>query len=848
MAVQYFCQNKARRVAVEEHAVINGIAFLEVLDQEAPVDSPRQQTLLVRCFKPVPALTAANVRIEGGVRIAPVSVVWAYPAPAIPAALLTTAEQTYFSSLAAADHVLVVRTDSAGDYSTYRLFLQKSPATPEPPDGFDRLLSEIDFSFKVECPGDFDCKADAICPPEMLQPPQIDYLARDYASFRRLMLDRLSAVMPEWRERSPADQWMALVEVLAYAGDHLSYFQDAAATEAYLGTARKRVSVRRHARLLDYRMHEGCNARAWVHVEIEPFADGNVLRKVGASGERTRFLSRVAASVAIAPSGLDEILARSQPEVFEPMHEQILYSSHNEILFYTWGDDQCCLPKGATRATLIDDESNRLRLRPGDVLIFEEIRGPATGLASDAGPGHRQAVRLTRVTPEAEIVINGTAQRTPGPVLHDPLTGQAIVEIEWHPQDALTFPLCISVIEDGRHFADVSVARGNVVLVDHGLTLPAEELVPDTVPERGLYRPRLQRTGLSFATSYVNAEATGRFLPAGGMLRQEARAALPSITLRSGGETWVPRQDLLNAGRFAREFVVEMEEDGRAYLRFGDNVMGRKPAPGTQFQAAYRVGNGMAGNVGAEAIAHVVTGMSGVRHVRNPLPAAGGTEKEKMEQVRHYAPQAFRTQERAVTEADYAEAAQRYPEVQKAMATLRWTGSWYTMFITVDRIGGREVDAAFEVELRQFLERFRMAGYDLEIDGPRFVPLDIAMTVCVKPGYFRGEVQQALLELFSSAGLPDGGRGFFHPDNFTFGQPVYLSQMVSAAMQVPGVQWVDTEEAPEKPNRFRRLGEVSHGEWQRGMIEMGRLEIARLDNDPSRPENGKIEFIMQGAL
>ena len=56
--------------------------------------------------------------------------------------------------------------------------------------------------------------------------------------------------------------------MLAYVGDHLSYQQDAVATEAYLGTARRRVSVRRHARLVDYAMHDGCNARAWVQVQV----------------------------------------------------------------------------------------------------------------------------------------------------------------------------------------------------------------------------------------------------------------------------------------------------------------------------------------------------------------------------------------------------------------------------------------------------------------------------------------------------------------------------------------------------------------------------------------------------
>src|SRR4029077_7562637 len=91
-----------------------------------------------------------------------------------------------------------------------------------------------------------------VCPTSPLAAPEIDYLAKDYASFRQLMLDRISVLSPQWKERNPADIGIALVELLAYAGDYLSYRQDAVATEAYLGTARRRVSVRRHARLVDY--------------------------------------------------------------------------------------------------------------------------------------------------------------------------------------------------------------------------------------------------------------------------------------------------------------------------------------------------------------------------------------------------------------------------------------------------------------------------------------------------------------------------------------------------------------------------------------------------------------------
>ena len=124
----------------------------------------------------------------------------------------------------------------------------------------------------------------------------------------------------------------------------------------------------------------------------------------------------------------------------------------------------------------VDDINHRLRLCVGDVLIFEERLGPKTGDAADADPAHRHAVRLTKVKPAAECeIVEGVEQRTPDAQgLTDPLTNQLIVEIEWADQDALPFPLCLSSKTDEEHgakeIADVSVALGNNVLADHGMT------------------------------------------------------------------------------------------------------------------------------------------------------------------------------------------------------------------------------------------------------------------------------------------------------------------------------------------------------------------------------------------
>jgi hypothetical protein len=410
----------------------------------------------------------------------------------------------------------------------------------------------------------------------------------------------------------------------------------------------------------------------------------------------------------------------------------------------------------------------------------------------------------------------------------DTLNNTAIVEIQWSADDALPFPLCLSTGGIGG----LSVARGNLVLADHGRTITGEAL--PFAP--GRYRPKLQNTEITFATPF------DRTLAASASLAQDPRAAAPAVTLADeNGAGWTPLRDLLQAGPFDRNFVVETEDDGTATLRFGDGILGAPPATG--FIATYRIGNGSAGHVGAEAIAHLVTNLAGIQNVRNSLSSQGGIDPESSNQVRLYAPQAFRTQERAVTEQDYADAAGRHPQVEKAEATVRFTGTWHTMFVTVQRRGGLPVDDAFRTDVRNFLEPLRMAGFDLEIEAPIFVPLDIGLTVHVATGYFRSDVEEALLETFSNRDLAGGGRGFFHPDNFTFGQPVYLSRIVAAAMQVPGVLWVDTTDTP--PNHFQRFGEGPHGELEAGKIEMARLEIARLDNDPNEAENGRIAFFME---
>ena len=186
--------------------------------------------------------------------------------------------------------------------------------------------------------------------------------------------------------------------------------------------------------------------------------------------------------------------------------------------------------------------------------------------------------------------------------------------------------------------------------------------------------------------------------------RRHARRAL-----LGAHEPWTPQLDLLGSDGDAPEFVVEVEHDGAATLRFGDGVHGRRPDTGTVFEATYRVGNGVAGNVGTGAIAHIAKSGGGVTGVDNPLPAvrrrrSGGARRNPPRRARGVPLPAARGHGGRLRGGQRAQ-----PDVQRARATFRWTGSWHTVFVTADAAGGGAVDAAFETGLRGHLEPFRWA-------------------------------------------------------------------------------------------------------------------------------------------
>jgi hypothetical protein len=881
--VMLTCQNDQRRHAVRSHERLNGLDYLEV--EQIENGGRLHIFLCVHFLGIVPSpdqISLENIRIEGGQRIREIR--------AIGLSLHIPEDRSI-------DGCLRIEVDKLGDFSPYTLRFVNLNSQGSL--HLDPRYAQLQFNFRAGCPTDLDCSAQPLCPPEERTEPEINYLAKDYASFRQIILDRLALIMPNWQERHVPDLGITLVEILAYIGDYLSYYQDAVATEAYLETARQRISVRRHVRLVNYPMHEGCNARTWVWLETSQ----DQLLNLQQTFFITAYPNAPAKGTILETTDLRRIPA-NQYEVFEPIStqsERQLYQAHNKICFYTWGDRQCCLPKGATTATLRDDwqmppptpyPGNRKKqddcddldqppplpdrklkdLKPGDILIFEEIKGAKTGNSADADFTHRHAVRLTQVTFAVDTLYPYEAGQCDGVVpaeAPDPTLATPIVEIEWAPEDTLPFPLCISAIGLAPECAlieNISVARGNVILSDQGRTIRGEALgtvaaqdtvqrceaehqLAEAIAQPSRFYPRLQYTPLTYRQPL--SEQALHQAAATTLLTQSPHQALPQVTLTATpagveGDRWLPQFDLLASQNQSQHFVVETENEGIAHLRFGNGELGQQPPAATQFAATYRIGNGTAGNIGAETLAYLVlpTRLSGVTMTpHNPFPAQSGTEPEAIADVKRFAPHAFRKQlQRAVTAQDYADIVMRdfSTQIQRAAATLRWTGSWYEVLVVVDPLGTEGATPALLQAIATHLERYRRMGQDVVVQSAVYVFLDIALRVCVQPDYQKGQVKAALLEVLSDRRLPDGRLGFFHPDQLTFGTGIALSKLVATAQAVPGVQSATV-------TRLQRFAELPNGELERGILSLHPLEVARLDDDPNFPENGQLKLEMRGG-
>ncbi|MCX4247461.1 baseplate J/gp47 family protein [Paraliomyxa miuraensis] len=727
--------------------------------------------------------------------------------------------------------VLQVDTAEPGDFSKYRLTIDDERV--------DAFFNGVVFGFKQGCEIEpaLDCEPPAkecLPDPEILV--DIDYLARDYESFKQVLHEFSKQRHPTWTNGTEADIGTMILELYAALGDELSYIQDQYSYQAHLETATERRSLRQLARLVDYEIHDGRAASTMLDLEIDAPDPG--VRQVDAG-------SRAWANFEDGESFAFEIgLGLHDTRGFD------VSDAWNELLPYVYDESQRCLPRGSTEMMIsghpIDDPDTWLTQEGGKWLLLRQNEDVGAGV-----PERRILVRLVSVDPTAE----------------DALLGNDLTRLIWDEPTPFELDLNHTVVR-----ANVLPATAGQRFVEEFSIGPNGLGLPEAVQRQGpLDATTGQRTPIHL---YSMRETETRGLA---WLGDDLRSAIPEVVLTevtTGGEvewTWVRSildaqssdwqftlddgiwREIIHFDRIGTRITHEDYAVGTGFtIRFGDGEFGRIPElnadEGNYFRVTYRDGGGARANVARDTIV-ALEDPSGsgrnmpdfVQAITNPLAVTNGVDPEDPEVIRQLVPEAWRAiTHRAVRPEDYAEQAERLPWVQRANGCFRWTGSWLSVFVAPDPLGTFELLPEPRTELEDALDRVRQAGREVIVRDPKFVPIDLEITVCVASTAFVGDVAQRVLRQLTGKAAPQPIVGFFDPDNFSFGTPLRRAALEARIQAVEGVRAVEGMRI--RPRGVEKLRPFTELEYR-----VADNEVIRLENDHSYPERGVLRLVMEGG-
>ncbi|MFH1217118.1 MAG: baseplate J/gp47 family protein [Pseudomonadota bacterium] len=278
---------------------------------------------------------------------------------------------------------------------------------------------------------------------------------------------------------------------------------------------------------------------------------------------------------------------------------------------------------------------------------------------------------------------------------------------------------------------------------------------------------------------------SGLILRAAGTGQKVNRDLIITTLLGETIDEWTLQESLAFSREKQRDYIVEIDDQDRATIVFGDGVFGAIPGSGATVRATYRVGGGLKGNTPASAIQTIVDApqlaLNGIK-VNNAEAATGGAERESIQHAVMHAPAVFRSLKRAVTEDDYKALALDFKGVGKVRAV---SSSWNRVTLFVAPEGGGRVSDVLEAGLLAYFEDKRPVTTIIEIEDVDYVTIYITAKIGVKSYYPREDVRE---KVQNAAGK------LLAFDNVDFGQTIYLSKFYEAVEAVEGVDYVTISE------------------------------------------------------
>lgn len=768
-----------------------GIQYLELA---LPTSGPYKAVVTAHLNQPVGALEPDNVSVSGG---------------------RARTGLSYDVTLSGSQ--AVVSFYSFGDHSEYQINLVQGGNTAL---RIHPFFASATFRFTIDCEGG-DCEDSGeqadVSPAER---PPIDLLTKDFSGFIGVLTDWVKVRNPHWADLSAASFERVLVDLMAWQGDMLSYYQDRVANEAFVDTARARHSLRQHATLLGTRLFDGAAATTTLAFDVT--------------------------SSGFVPEGLHvRVKGREESPVVFSLTERVrarMQNNSDQLKLAAWPDAaDASVPEGATELLLWGQD---MELGEGDQIAV--VQGAFSQVFTISAVSQESAAGWV-ASPDLsfDVGVDAPAALT-RLTLAEPLAGAL------YPWDASRGALTLygnlaAAVHGQRKTSWISVAGSGAGRRDVVMALNRRNSIVSRVT-RG-------DTAVYLLRAFQVPERPVLF-------DADGDSSTPAFELIVDGETWSRAEHLHSSKSYDLHYVATADEDGSLWVQVGDGTTGHEieverdsnsgvSQPKVSIELRYRLGDPIAGNTAMHTLTEIVKPVSGSDEeaalsgiggpagviVTNVTPGLGGRQPQSREAAREAIPASLRhgDLERAVSLNDYAEVAMQVDGV--ARATARALGGVFnTVLVLVDPSEGDALSDEVKAAVEAHLEDRRMAGREVRVLGPTYVPLEIELVVCVKTGFQRHKIRDRVL-----AELRPGTSarpGWFHPDRLSFGDEVRLGDLLAVVSAIPGVKTV-------KAVTFRKRTQAA-GDEVTPILSFGVTEVPRLDADPDYPEHGELSVRVVG--
>jgi predicted phage baseplate assembly protein len=301
----------------------------------------------------------------------------------------------------------------------------------------------------------------------------------------------------------------------------------------------------------------------------------------------------------------------------------------------------------------------------------------------------------------------------------------------------------------------------NVAAVTRGETVPNETLGIGNAALTN-QRFKLKKKPLTYVSAPTSADASG---------------VRSTLTIWVRDIAWREVPSFFGSAADAQIFIVRQDDDGESWIIFGDGVRGARLPAGASVVARYRFGAGAA-SPPAAGITQIAKPVKGLTAVRNPVPAAGGSDRETAAQVRSYAPRSALLFGRAVSIKDMEALAAGQPGVQAVQAQWTWNASLQQPAVQIWYIGPASISAA----LTQSLRAATAPSTPIAANPAQAVAASLALEVRVDRRYQLPLVQAAVTTQLTAAGT-----GLLSPERIGIGVPLFRSHILAEALAVEGV-------------------------------------------------------------